>query len=267
MIERSNFPFKYHMLLYPLAMVLSIWLVYWLEMRLDSDFASWGIHPRNVIGLRGIIFSPFIHGDGLHLLHNTLPLLVLSTSLFYFYDAISFKVLFYGAILTGLFTWIIGRESYHIGASGVIYLLFGFLSLKGLISQHFRLLALSFFVVFMYGSMVWYVAPIDFKISWEGHLSGFLVGIAFAFLFKKKIAEQPKYIWEEPMYIEEDDEFMKCFDEHGNFTPTSERLALEAEKELNLDEFSDTTTTHPIRLIYHHITSKDHKGNKRTFKY
>jgi len=95
-------------------------------------------------------------------------------------------------------TWVIGRESYHIGASGVIYLLFGFLSLKGLVSRHFRLLALSFFVVFMYGSMVWYIAPIEQKISWEGHLSGLLVGIAFAFIFRKKIAEKPKYVWESP---------------------------------------------------------------------
>jgi len=130
------------MLLYPLAAVLIIWLVYWFEIQLDTDFSSWGILPRNIIGLRGVIFSPFIHGDGLHLLHNTLPLLVLSTSLFYFYDAISFKVLCYGALLTGVLTWVIGRESYHIGASGVIYLLFGFLSLKGLVSRHFRLLAL-----------------------------------------------------------------------------------------------------------------------------
>jgi len=66
MIERSHFPFKYHMLLYPLAAVLIIWLVYWFEIQLDTDFSSWGILPRNIIGLRGVIFSPFIHGDGLH---------------------------------------------------------------------------------------------------------------------------------------------------------------------------------------------------------
>jgi len=263
MIERSNFPFKYHMLLYPLAMVLTIWLVYWVEMRWDTDFAHWGVHPRNLIGLRGIIFSPFIHGDGSHLLHNTLPLLVLSTSLFYFYDAISFKVLLYGAFLTGLLTWIIGRESYHIGASGVIYMLFGFLSLKGLISKHFRLLALSFFVVFMYGSMVWYVAPIDYKISWEGHLSGLLIGMTFAFLFKKKIAKKPKYIWEDPIYIEDNEEFMKCFDEQGKFTPTSERL--EKENEEGLDKIRDTTETHPIRLIYHHIPSKNKREKNRLY--
>ncbi len=255
------------MVLYPMAMVLTIWIVYWLEIQWDADFARWGVLPRTTIGLRGIFFSPFIHGDGLHLLHNSLPLLVLSIALFYFYDAISFKVLIYGALLTGFLTWIIGRESYHIGASGVIYMLFGFLSLKGLISKHFRLLALSFFVVFTYGSLVWYIAPIEHKISWEGHLSGLVTGMLFAFLFKRKIAEKPKYQWEDPKYVpEENDEFMKCFDMHGNFTPTSDRIAFEnAAKEKLEDEekqkLISSTLNQPIRLIYHHTSSKNKTTN------
>lgn len=264
MIERSHFPFKYHMLLYPIAMVLIIWIAYWTEVQWDANFARWGILPRTVKGLRGILFSPFIHGDGLHLLHNSLPLLVLSTALFYFYDSISFKILLYGTLLTGIFTWSIGRESYHIGASGVIYMLFGFLSLKGMISKHFRLLSLSFFVIFTYGSLVWYVAPIEHKISWEGHLSGLVTGILFAFVFKKDIVARPKYKWENPTYIpEENDEFMKCFDENGNFIPTSERLALEQELENTKSDYQTTSTynqNHTIRLIYHHIPTK--KTNK-----
>jgi len=260
MIERSHFPFKYHMVLYPIAMVLTIWMVYWLEIQWDANFARWGVLPRTTKGLRGILFSPFIHGDGLHLLHNSLPLLVLSTALFYFYDAISFKILLYGTLFTGLLTWVIGRESYHIGASGVIYMLFGFLSLKGMISKHFRLLALSFFVIFTYGSLVWYVAPTAPKISWEGHLSGLIIGMAFAFIFNKTVVVRPKYKWEDPTYTpDENDEFMKCFDVHGNFIPTSERLALEQDV-ATPEHHYETTTTHtqnqPIRLIYHQVPSK-----------
>lgn len=264
MIEQSHFPFKFKMVLYPLFMVLTIWLIYWTEMSLDTNFAKWGILPRNIIGLRGVLFSPFIHGDGYHLLHNSLPLLILGTALFYFYEAVSWKVILWGGLLTGVFTWIIGRESYHIGASGVIYLFFGFLSLKGLISNHFRLLALSFFVIFVYGSMVWYVTPIDYKISWEGHLSGLITGMGFAFLFKNKIALKPKYEWEYHTYSN-DDEFMKCFDEDGNFIPTSERQAIELEAERLANEARlNTTASKPIRLIYHHISSKK-ENKKRSF--
>ncbi len=263
------------MLLYPLAMVLCLWLVYWTEMRWDTDYSHWGIRPQSIKGLRGILFSPFIHGDGYHLLHNTLPILVLSTALFYFYDAISLKILFYGTLLTGLLTWAIGRESYHIGVSGVIYMLFGFLSIKGLISKHFRLLALSFFVIFIYGSMIWYVTPIDYKISWEGHLSGLITGIAFAFTFRTHIPEKPKYIWETPHFKEENDEFMKCFDENGNFISTSERV----QQEIDLQDLETLTNSNftsqkmdkdvvpypSIRLIYHHISSK--KSKIRKYKY
>ncbi len=72
-------------------------------------------------------------------------------------------------------------------------------------------------VVFLYGGLLWYVTPIDPEISWEGHLSGLIVGLFFAFIFKKNIAEPPKYIWEHPDYDEEEDDFMRHFDEHGNF--------------------------------------------------
>lgn len=72
-------------------------------------------------------------------------------------------------------------------------------------------------MVFIYGGLVWYVTPIDPTISWEGHLSGLLSGFGLALIFKKNIAEPPKYQWEQPDYSEEDDPFMKHFDENGNF--------------------------------------------------
>ena len=111
MKEPQSLPFKNHMLLYPLIMVFAIWLVFWVEIRWDVSFNTWGVRPRTAYGLRGILFSPFIHGDATHLWHNTLPLFILSTALFYFYEYISLRVLLIGFLLTGLFTWFIGRDS------------------------------------------------------------------------------------------------------------------------------------------------------------
>lgn len=199
-----------------------IWLVFWVEIRFGFDFNYLGIRPRNLVGLRGIILSPFIHADIKHLFNNSIPLLILSMALFYFYRDISWKVLIYGLLLTGLLTWIIGRPANHIGASGVIYLLASFLIFKGIFSRFYRLIALSFIVVFSYGGMMWFVMPVDPSISWEGHLSGFLVGLVFAFTYKHKIVKQPKYEWEQPDYNEEDDPFMKHFDVNGNFVEYKE---------------------------------------------
>lgn len=205
---------------YPILFVLIIWLVYWFEIRFSVILNSYGVYPRTIEGLKGILFSPFIHGSVKHLFNNSIPLLALSTALFYFYRKDSWRVLIFGLLLSGFFTWLIGRPSYHIGASGVVYMLVSFLFFKGVFSSYYRLIALSLIIVFLYGGLLWYVFPIEKGISWEGHLSGLFVGFLFAFFFKAKIEKPKLYNWEQDDYKEEDDAFMKHFDENGNFVPT-----------------------------------------------
>jgi membrane associated rhomboid family serine protease len=156
-----------------------------MEDRLNVDLTSHGILPRTFSGLQGVLFSPFLHGDLSHIANNSIPLFILSTALIFFYRDISLKVLLYGILVSGLITWVIGRNSYHIGASGLIYVLVSFIFFKGMMTQYYRLMALSLAVVMIYGGMVWYVFPeVDAKISWEGHLAGLITGFAFAIFFK-----------------------------------------------------------------------------------
>lgn len=230
---------------YPLLFVLLIWIVFWVEIRFGVSFSSFGVRPGEIKGLRGILFSPFIHSDIKHLFNNTIPLFILSLALFYFYRPISWKILVIGLISTGLLTWLIGRPSNHIGASGIIYLLASFLFFKGIFSKYYRLVALSLIVVFIYGGLVWYVTPIDPSISWEGHLSGLLSGLALAMIFRNNIAvETPKYSWQQPDYSEEDDPFMRHFDENGNFIE-------------NLPEDDEETIEGEYRYIYKKNPKKD----------
>ena len=112
------------------------------------------------------------------------------------------KVLIYGTLLSGLTTWIIARDSYHIGASGIVYLLFSFILFSGIISKNKRLIAVSLIVIFLYGSMIWYILPVKEEISWEGHLSGFIVGLLFAFNFRKHGPKPQKYEWEDEDYLD-----------------------------------------------------------------
>ncbi|RLJ61959.1 membrane associated rhomboid family serine protease [Lacinutrix venerupis] len=211
------FTFSIDTILYPILFVLLIWLVFAVEIRFGLRFNKYGVYPQTLKGLRGIIFSPFIHSGIKHLYSNTISLFVLSSALFYFYRPIAFKVVVFGILFSGLLTWIIGRPSYHIGASGLIYVLFSFNFFKGIFAKNYRLIALSLVVVFIYGSMFMYAFPIDEKISWEGHSAGLLVGFIFALIFRKEIAKPKRYVWEQPDYNEEDDEFLKYFDENGNF--------------------------------------------------
>ena len=220
MNPQQSFRFSTGVIGYPIAFVLLIWIVFWVELRFGFRLNNLGVYPRTLSGLRGVVFSPFIHGSLEHLYHNSTPLLVLSTALFYFYRPIAWKVILYGILFSGLSTWAIGSSAYHIGASGLIYVLMSFMLFKGIFSKHYRLTALSFAVIFLYGSMLWYVFPIKENMSWEGHLSGLVVGFVFALIFKTAIAKPPKYVWEAEDYDESQDLFLQQFDADGNFIET-----------------------------------------------
>jgi len=169
----------------PVLFVVIIWIIYWIEINFSMNFNKFGVYPRTFKGLRGVLLTHFIHSDTSHLFNNSVPILVLMTALFSFYKDLALKVLIIGGLLSGLLTWIIARDAYHIGASGIVYLLFSFVFFSGIIRRHYRLIAVSLVVIFLYGSMVWYVLPIKEGMSWEGHLSGFIMGIVLALIYRK----------------------------------------------------------------------------------
>ncbi|WP_026714656.1 rhomboid family intramembrane serine protease [Flavobacterium daejeonense] len=219
----KNFKFTNAVIGLPLFFVLFLWFVYWIQIRFDFDFIENGILPRTLSGLQGVIFSPFVHSDLNHLYNNSIPLLVLLAALQFFYSKLSLKVIVYGVLFSGTITWIIGRDSYHIGASGLIYVLFSFIFFKGIFTKYYRLVALSLTVIMMYGGMIWYVFPNpetsgDDKISWEGHLAGLITGLFLALYYQTpEFKKVPKYDWEMPDYNPVNDKFMQRFDEKGNF--------------------------------------------------
>ncbi len=219
----KEFRFTNAVVVLPLFFVVLLWFVFWLEVRFDFDFIQNGIYPRTLSGLQGVIFSPFIHADVEHLYNNSLPLLVLLAALQFFYAKQSIQVIIFGILLSGIMTWSIGRENYHIGASGLIYVLFSFIFFKGIQTKHIRLVALSLAVIVVYGGLVWYIFPTvdvpgEKSISWEGHLSGLLAGIILSTICKTpEYKKAPKYEWEKPDYNPENDTFMQRFDENGNF--------------------------------------------------
>lgn len=217
MIKRNELDFRLSTLAYPLAFVLLIWFVFWLQIRVSYKIKFLAIYPLEISGLKGVLFSPFIHSDINHLYHNSLPLFILTLALFYFYRDIAWKIIIWGILCSGFLTWIIGRPSYHLGASGLIYVLVSFIFFKGIQVSNYRFVALSLLVVFLYGSMIWYVFPIDEKISWEGHLSGFITGALFSLLFKVKSVNKHRFDWERHDYNPNNDLFMRQFDEKGNF--------------------------------------------------
>jgi len=206
--EKSEKQRIFKCFLYGLYFVIILWLVKIFEITFDVKLSFLGVFPQSIKGLPGILFSPLIHGDFSHLISNTLPLLVLIPMLFYFYKNLGLRIFFMVWLIGNIWLWIMGRESYHIGASGVIYGLAAFLFISGIIRKHPRLMAISMLVAFLYGGMVWGILPIKDGVSWEGHLMGMLAGIILAIFFKKEGPQRKKYSWE----FEEEDEEDKEFD-------------------------------------------------------
>lgn len=164
-----------------------MWLVIFFEETLHLKFSEFGILPRTLTGLKGVIFSPFLHGNLEHILSNSIPFLILFFGLIYFYQKNWFKIFTIIYFFSGLITWLIGRYSYHIGASGVIYGLAAFHFFSGVLSKRKDFMALALSVIFLYGNMIWGIVPgINEQISWEGHLGGFVTGAFLSVFYHQK---------------------------------------------------------------------------------
>lgn len=152
------------------------------RLGLRSTLDIYGIIPRNPIGLRGILFAPFLHGGFPHLISNTVPFIVLGWLVMARETSDFFWVSLISALASGLGTWLFGSSGVHIGASGVVFGYLGYLLLRGYFERSTIAIAISLFVGTLYGSLLWGVLPIRYGISWEGHLFGFLGGVLAAWL-------------------------------------------------------------------------------------
>ena len=226
----------YLILFFPIVFVAIMLLVKLFELALENSFYEYGIYPRKIKGLVGIIFAPLLHGDFSHLISNAVPVLVLGGGLFYYFKDLGYKIFFSIYFATGLWVWVAARPSYHIGASGVVYGLVTFFILSAILRKNKHLLFFSFLVIFLYGSLIWGIFPIKAQISWESHLMGGIAGLFMAWYYRKIGIQKEKYSWE--LNPESDDEV--DFDWSGN-PNTLEEDSKETIK----------TENDPIKIVYH----------------
>lgn len=175
-----------------IQILAAVTLIFWVVFIIDRSFwngnlSQFGIMPHRLIGLRGILFAPFLHGNYYHIASNTASFLVLgwmvmlrNTNDFYFVSVFT-------AIASGLGTWLVGSpSSVHIGASGVIFGYFGYLLSRGYFEKSFVAIAISITIAMSYGSLIWGILPTRSYISWEGHLFGFIGGVLAARILAAK---------------------------------------------------------------------------------
>ena len=172
--------------------VALMWLIELVDILVFRQALNiYGILPRQIIGLRGILFAPFLHGGLGHLIANTLPFLILGWFVMLRETSDFFVVTGITMLVSGLGVWLFGSPGLHIGASGIVFGYLGFLLLRGYFERNIPSILLSLIVGVLYGSLIWGVLPLQQGISWEGHLFGFIGGVLAARLLtrpKKKLS-------------------------------------------------------------------------------
>ncbi len=212
------YPFPKKTIVIPIFLILLIWGVFLIQESGIGLKGCYGVVPRTLFGLRGIILSPLFHSNWSHLLSNTFPLFFLSFLALLMYGRLTYYVILFGWILSGILLWLIGNPPFisdnigcHIGASGIVYMLASFILFSGIIKKERGLMAISAIVILFYGSMFWGIIPEKFlpldnfgnnAISWEGHLSGLIVGILFAILFRNLGPKKETPKWENENYFD-----------------------------------------------------------------
>lgn len=178
----------------PAFFILLLWLVKLFEVIDGVDFSQYGIYPRHISGLIGIVTAPFIHANYNHLINNSVPFFFMLTAVFYFYQKVAWRVFFVSYFITDALVWLIARPSYHIGASGLVYSFGAFLFFSGIVRRNVNLMAISLLVAFMYGGMVWGIFPYQPQMSWESHFMGLMVGLGLAIYYHKEGPGPTKFI-------------------------------------------------------------------------
>ena len=175
----KNIATKFPSVLYFIAI---IWLVHIIQWLIPGNFHQYGILPRTLSGLLQIPLAPFIHGSLFHIIANTLPLLGLGILIHLKKHAMFWELSVISVILGGLGTWLIGSNSSHIGASGLVLSLWSFIFADAFYRRSIKALSIAFITMIFYGGLIFSVFDLRPNISWAGHMSGIVAGIIVAWL-------------------------------------------------------------------------------------
>ena len=161
-----------------------MWITYFVSLVLPIK--QFGLVPRTLPGLIGIFSAPFLHGSLMHLIENSISFTIFSVALALLEGKKMFAKVMLMVTIGGLLTWLMGGDANHIGVSGLIFGLWGYMLLSGWFSREMKYIVVLITLMFFYSGMIFAILPGKAGISWEGHLFGFIAGIIVSWLYHKK---------------------------------------------------------------------------------
>jgi len=168
-----------------LTLVAIIWIVEIVNFLLGHSLTTYGVLPRSSNGLIGIFLSPFVHAGFWHAVSNTVPLLILGGLTLAADKARFLMTTVVIILLSGTLVWLFARNSYHVGASGLVFGYFGALITQAIIERSLKSIVLAMITITLYGGLLWGILPLRSYISFEGHFFGLIAGIVYIWIISK----------------------------------------------------------------------------------
>jgi membrane associated rhomboid family serine protease len=165
-----------------LSLIAGLWLIHGVNYLLKYRLNYLGILPRHPLGVIGIVFSPFLHGNLSHLVMNSIMLFVLSAMILVAGHELYFSVSASIILISGLLIWLFARPGLHIGASGLVMGYFGYILINSISHPSVMTIAIAVICIYYFSGMFANLFPQDKKVSWEGHVFGFIAGIVTSYL-------------------------------------------------------------------------------------
>lgn len=249
----------------PFAFICVLWAIKIIEFAAGLNLGFLGVYPRSIIGLRGILTYPLIHGDFYHLISNSWPILMMGFILVHSYRKVAATTFLTIYFLSGILVWLFARGSYHIGASGLVYGLAFFIFFSGVFRKDVKSIALACLVVFLYGGIVWGLLPIQPGVSFEGHIAGAIAGLMCAYFFRgvdrvephvwNEVEEDPDNVEEEPFWVRAKKELEEVVEQVTDNSTTDEPDQEETEKPKRSIEIpiKDTDSINDWEVKYNYL--------------
>ncbi|OAN11719.1 rhomboid family intramembrane serine protease [Photobacterium jeanii] len=161
-------------------------VVHIINIAMRGALNDYGLLPRHITHITGLVAYPFLHGSWSHLISNLISFSVLAFLVARSGSARLIAVIVITWAVSSIGVWLFGRTSFHIGLSGIVYGLWAYLITYAFIFRSIKSIVIGVIVMFFYGSMVWGFLPVHQWISFESHLFGALAGILAGFRFARR---------------------------------------------------------------------------------
>jgi membrane associated rhomboid family serine protease len=170
------------------ALLVALWLLLMVDALLNHSLLRFGIKPRELGGLYGLVLTPLLHSSAAQLAANSLPLAVLGWIMLVAGGRIFGLVTAGVWVASGLADWLAGpAHAVILGAGGVIFGWLGYILARAWFGRKVAWIATAVAVLLVFSGLLSGLLPkLHSNTFWGGQLAGFAAGALIGALLHGK---------------------------------------------------------------------------------